>query len=94
VVALISASSGIDTFRISRANLENYIKEAQNRPLFLHLGRKTIRAPRLVKIKEPGKSGEGVGIEGLPPADVPCWHSFKNNEGLLLLDLKQPQLKL
>jgi hypothetical protein len=64
-------AQGIDTTRISKDALQQFVREAQRRPLFLHLGRKTIRAPRLVKLKEGGKEGEGVDIEKLPPADVP-----------------------
>jgi len=70
-------AQGIDTSRISKAQLDQFIKDAQTKPLFLHLGRKTIRAPRLVKVKEPGsKGGDGVDIESLPPADVPEYRLF------------------
>ena len=64
-------AQGIDTTSISKQKLDNYVQEASRRPLFLHIGHRTIRAPRLVKFKEVGAEGEGIEIDKLPPADIP-----------------------
>lgn len=68
-------AQGIDTSKISKTQLEKYIQEGERRPLFLHLGRKTIRAPRLVNVKKDKDSSDQTTtantIIKLPPSDIP-----------------------
>ncbi|KAH3756032.1 nxn protein [Pelomyxa schiedti] len=61
---------GIDTTKMDRTVVDQFLKDP-SRAVFLHIDNRVIRAPRIVKIKEPGTEGEGIDIEKLPPADVP-----------------------
>jgi hypothetical protein len=62
-------AQGIDTSRMTKESLETYMNDA-NKPLFLHVGRDVIRAPRLLKASD-------VDVTRLPPADVPEWRVFE-----------------
>jgi hypothetical protein len=62
-------AQGIDTSRMTKESLETYMNDA-NKPLFLHVGRDVIRAPRLLKASD-------VDATRLPPADVPEWRVFE-----------------
>lgn len=64
-------SRGIDTSRLNSASLEQYISSSsKQRPLFLHLGRETIRVPTLVRVKVDEENQEEKNLI-LPPANLP-----------------------
>jgi hypothetical protein len=62
-------AQGIDTSRMTKESLETYMSDA-SKPLFLHVGRDVIRAPRLIRASD-------VDVTRLPPADVPEWRLFE-----------------
>ena len=64
-------SRGIDTSRLTSASLEQYISSSsKQRPLFLHLGRDTIRVPTLVRVKVDDENQDEKNLI-LPPANLP-----------------------
>ena len=62
-------AQGIDTKRMAKSSLDMYLSSSnRHRPIFLHVGGQTIRAPTLFRTEE---STDGEVFAFLPPADVP-----------------------
>ena len=63
-------AQGIDTNQLGKGTLEKYVSTTgRSRPLFLHVGRETIRVPTLVRTTA-GTEGEAAAAK-LPPWDMP-----------------------